>query len=98
MLHQKFSVAAATENFYLLLITSYLLPQIAPENFEVRSNSEEVRSESYIGSDLSPNAPSEQANPNCFVTTELFGFVFFRLLHPKYREAFFRSEQSVCFL
>ena len=24
-----------------------------------------------------PSGPPEQANPNCFVTTELFGFVFY---------------------
>ena len=47
----------ATENFYLLPLHSSLFTPNAPENFEVRSNSEEVRSESYIGSDLSPNAP-----------------------------------------
>ena len=74
---QKILVSIANENFYLLPLHSSLFTQNAPENFEVRSNSEEVRSESYIGSDLSPNAPPEQANPNCFVTTELFGFVFY---------------------
>jgi len=29
------------------------------------------------GSDSSLFGPPEQANPNCFVTTELFGFVFY---------------------
>jgi len=47
----------ATENFYLLPFHSSLFTENAPENFEVRSNSEEVRSENYNGSDLSPNAP-----------------------------------------
>ena len=46
----------ATENFYLLPLHSSLFTEIAPENFEEIGNSEEVRSESYVGSDLSPIA------------------------------------------
>jgi hypothetical protein len=44
----------ATENFYLLPLHSSLFTQNAPENFEVRGNSEKVRSENYIGSDFIP--------------------------------------------
>ena len=38
-----------------LLITFSLFTGNIPENFEVRSNSEEAKSESYIGLDLSLN-------------------------------------------
>ena len=59
----------ATENFYLLPLHSSLFTGNAPENFEVRGNSEEVRSESYIGSDLSPYAPPKSKrgtkHPSC---------------------------------
>ena len=54
----------ATENFYLLPLHSSLFTSNAPENFEVRSKSEEVRSESYIGSDLCPNAPPKKNTPS----------------------------------
>ena len=42
-----------TENFYLLPLHSSLFTKNAPENFEVIGNSEELKSESYIGSDSS---------------------------------------------
>ena len=47
----------APENFYLLPLHSSLFTENAPENFEVIGNSEELKSESCFGSDLTPNAP-----------------------------------------
>ncbi len=46
----------ATENFYLLPLHSSLFTQNAPENFEVISNSEKLKSESYIGFLSKPQA------------------------------------------
>jgi len=43
--------------YYLFTLHSSLFTGNAPENFEVRGNSEEVRSESYIGSDSSQVSP-----------------------------------------
>ena len=45
------------ENFYLLPLHSSLFTKNAPENFEVIGNSEELKSESYIGSDSSQVSP-----------------------------------------
>ena len=45
------------ENFYLLPLHSSLFTKNAPENFEVIGNSEELKSENYIGSDSSQVSP-----------------------------------------
>ena len=45
------------ENFYLLPLHSSLFTKKAPENFEVIGNSEELKSENYIGSDSSQVSP-----------------------------------------
>ena len=37
----------------------------------------EADNKAFECSFLEQSAPPEQANPNCFVTTELFGFVFY---------------------
>ena len=51
------------ENFYLLPLHSSLFTKNAPENFEVIGNSEELKSESYIGSDSSQVSPPEKTSP-----------------------------------
>ena len=50
------------ENFYLLPLHSSLFTGHAPENFEVISNSEELKSESYFGSDSSQVSPPDKTS------------------------------------
>ena len=59
------------ENFYLLPLHSSLFTKNAPENFEVIGNSEELKSENYIGSDSSQVNPPETKKT---VTDRLFCF------------------------
>ena len=51
------------ENFYLLPLHSSLFTKNAPENFEVIGNSEELKSENYIGSDSSQVSPPAETPP-----------------------------------
>ena len=49
------------EIFYLLPLHSSLFTKNAPENFEVIGNSEELKSENYIGSDSSQVSPPKKS-------------------------------------
>ena len=47
------------------------------------ARSREARAKIFAHCANTPYAPPEQANPNCFVTKELFGFVFYFDYHIK---------------